>query len=192
MATEDLPVQSFKTAKAWETWLERHHATSEGVWIQFAKKDSGIASAAYPESVEVALCFGWIDGLRRAHDAEYFLQRFTPRRPRSQWSKLNRERAERLIAAGRMREAGLRQVDAARADGRWEAAYAGPREIEVPDDLLRALEQDRRAKASFAVLSSRNRYAILYRVGEAKRPETRARRIAQFVEMLARGETLYP
>src|SRR5919201_4350186 len=157
-----------------------------------AKKASGIPSVAYPEVLDTALCFGWIDGRRNALDDTYFLQRFTPRRARSRWSRINREKAEALIAAGRMRPAGLAEVERAKADGRWDAAYEGQASIAVPDDLQRELDARPAAKAFYAKLSSQNRYAILYRLQDAKRPETRARRLATFVAMLERGETLYP
>jgi uncharacterized protein YdeI (YjbR/CyaY-like superfamily) len=186
------PIRSFPSRARWEAWLERHHGDQAGVWLKIAKKGSGKVTAGYPDVLEVALCFGWIDGQRKALDANYFLQRFTPRRARSRWSTANREWATRLIEAGLMREPGLREVERAKADGRWDAAYDGPRTAAVPDDLRRALDEDVAAAASFAALDRRNRYAILYRVQDAKRPETRARRIAQFVEMLARGEKLYP
>jgi uncharacterized protein YdeI (YjbR/CyaY-like superfamily) len=187
----DLPVEEFATAKAWERWLRTHHATSPGLWLKIAKKGSGATTVDSTAAIEVALCFGWIDGLRHAHDDTYFRQRFTPRKPRSRWSQINRDRAEALVAAGRMRPAGQREVDAAKADGRWAAAYAGSRSIEVPDDLMRALRRNARARRAFEALDSRNRFAILYRVHDAKRPETRARRITQFVEMLAEGRTIY-
>lgn len=188
---DDLPVRRFASARAWEAWLAKQHAKSDGLWLRLAKKDSGIASVSYPEAVEVALCYGWIDGLKRPFDDAYWIQRFTPRRPRSKWSRINRAKADELIAAGRMQPAGLREVEAARADGRWEAAYPGQAAMEVPPDLTKALARNREARACFAVLTARNRYAILYQIEDAKRPETRARRIAQFVEMLARGETPY-
>lgn len=191
MANDELPVKAFKTAKAWETWLAKHHAVSDGLWIQFAKKGSGISSVGYIEAVEVALCFGWIDGLRHALDDQYFLQRFTPRRPRSRWSKINRSKVEALIEAGRVHPAGLREVEAARSDGRWEAAYSGQASIDVPPDLAKVLAKNKAAREFFATLTARNRYAILYQIHDAKRPETRARRIAQFVEMLERHETPY-
>jgi len=183
---------AFRTAEEWDRWLERHHDEAGGVWLKLARKGSGIESVAYPEVLEVALAHGWIDARRQALDADWYLQRFTPRRPRSRWSKLNRETAEALVAAGRMRARGLREVERAKADGRWDAAYAGQRSAVVPEDLAEALDRDDRAKAFFESLDSRNRYAVLYRIGEAKRPETRARRIARFVEMLARGERVYP
>jgi uncharacterized protein YdeI (YjbR/CyaY-like superfamily) len=182
----------FASPPAWERWLEEHHAGSDGLWIKIAKKDTGMESVRYPEVLEVALCFGWIDGRREALDEHHFLQRFTPRRPRSRWSRINREKAERLIADGRMRPAGVAEVERARADGRWEAAYDGQRTIAVPEDLQRELDARPSARAFFAELSSQNRYAILYRLQDAKRPQTRARRLATFLEMLEAGETLHP
>jgi uncharacterized protein YdeI (YjbR/CyaY-like superfamily) len=190
-AYDGLPEISFPSAAEWEDWLEDNHAVSEGVWIKMAKKGTGIESVRYPEVLESALCFGWIDGRREALDERYFLQRFTPRRPRSKWSRINRDKAERLIAEGRMRPAGLAEVERAKADGRWEAAYEAPRSIAVPDDLRRELDARPKAKARFAELNSQNRYAILYRLQDAKKPETRARRLAKFVAMLEAGETIY-
>ena len=181
---------SFRSAADWEKWLEENH-TSDGLWVKIAKKGSGIESVRYPEVLDSALCFGWIDGRREALDERYFLQRFTPRRTRSKWSRINREKAERLIAEGRMRPAGLAEVDRAKADGRWQAAYESPSAITVPDDLQRELDARPTARAFFAELSSQNRYAILYRLHDAKKPETRARRLAKFVEMLEAGETIY-
>jgi uncharacterized protein YdeI (YjbR/CyaY-like superfamily) len=189
---DGLPIISFASPREWEDWLEQNHATSSGVWIKIAKKDAGIDSVRYPEVLESALCFGWIDARREALDDRYFLQRFTPRQRRSNWSRINRDKAERLIAAGRMRPAGLAEVERAKADGRWQAAYAGQKRIDVPDDLRRELEARPDAKAFFSQLSGRNRYAILYRLHDAKRPDTRARRLAQFVAMLEAGETIYP
>ena len=191
MAPDELPILPFASAAAWEAWLEDEHARAAGVWLQLAKKDAGIATVTYAEALDAALCFGWIDGQRRALDERWFLQRFTPRTSRSRWSEINTRHVERLIAGGRMRPAGLAQVEAARADGRWEAAYAGQRTIGVPDDLQAALDDCPAAAAFFATLRGANRYAILYRVQDAKRPETRARRIDRFVAMLARGETLH-
>jgi uncharacterized protein YdeI (YjbR/CyaY-like superfamily) len=181
----------FASAARWERWLEGNHAASDGVWIKIAKKATGIESVRYPEVLECALCFGWIDGRREAHDERYFLQRFTPRRPRSKWSRINRETVLRLIAEGRMRPAGLAEVQRAQADGRWAAAYEPQRDIAIPDDLQRELEARPEAKAFFAELTSQNRYAILYRLADAKRPETRARRLAKFVAMLEAGETIH-
>jgi uncharacterized protein YdeI (YjbR/CyaY-like superfamily) len=191
-ADDGLPAMPFASPAAWEAWLEDHHAESDGVWIQIAKKGSGIESISHPEALEIALCFGWIDSRREALDERHFLQRYTPRRPRGRWSRINRDKAERLIADGRMRPAGLAEVERAKADGRWDAAYAGQREAGVPDDLQRELDARPAAKAFFAGLSSQNRYAILYRLHDAKKPETRARRLAAFVAMLEAGETIYP
>lgn len=187
----DTPVEC-TTVAAWERWLKRHHATAAGVWIRMAKKASGIASIDHPEALEVALCYGWIDGQRKGEDAAHFLQRFTPRTARSTWSKINRDKVLRLIDEGRMQPAGLAEIERARADGRWDAAYDAQSVATVPPDLQAALDANRKAKAFFATLDSRNRYAVLFRTQGAKKPETRARRIAQFVEMLAKGEKLHP
>jgi uncharacterized protein YdeI (YjbR/CyaY-like superfamily) len=184
-------VPAFASNAEWEAWLEEHHATSDGVWVQIAKKGSGIPSVAYPEVLDTALCFGWIDGQRKALDETYFLQRFTPRRARSRWSKINRDKVEALTKAGRMRPPGLAEVQRAKADGRWDAAYAGARAIEVPEDLQAELDARPEAAAFFATLNGQNRYAILYRLQDAKRPETRARRLAKFVAMLEARETLH-
>jgi uncharacterized protein YdeI (YjbR/CyaY-like superfamily) len=183
---------AFATAEEWERWLEDNHAAADGVWVKIAKKGTGIDSVRYPEVLESALCFGWIDARRNALDDTHFLQRFTPRRARSRWSRINRDAAEQLIAEGRMRPAGLAEVERAKADGRWDAAYESPKNAQIPDDLQRELDARPQAKAFFAELSSQNRYAILYRLQDAKRPETRARRLAKFVAMLEAGETIYP
>ena len=191
MPPADAPTLSFATPDDWEAWLAENHDRAGAVWMKIAKKSSGVTSAAYPEVLEIALSYGWIDAVRRAHDETWFLQRFTPRRARSRWSRINRETAERLIAEGRMKPAGLREVERARADGRWDAAYESQRTIGVPDDLRRELERSPRARAEFDALDSQNRYAILYRLQDAKRPETRARRLAKFVAMLEAGERLH-
>ena len=190
MAAE-LPQIAFASGAEWEAWLEEHHANSPGVAVKIAKKGSGVPSVTYPEVLDTALCFGWIDGRRDALDEQYFLQRFTPRRARSRWSQINRDKAEALIKAGRMRPAGLAEVERAKADGRWAAAYGGQRAMAVPDDLQRELDARPQAAAFFAQLSSQNRYAILYRLHDAKRPETRARRLEKFVAMLEAGETIH-
>jgi uncharacterized protein YdeI (YjbR/CyaY-like superfamily) len=180
-------------APAWRAWLAEHHALRSGTWLVLAKKGTSEPTALdYDAALEVALCHGWIDGQLRRRDERTFRQRFTPRRSRSAWSKRNVAIAERLIADGLMHEAGLAAVDAAKADGRWEAAYAGPATIEPPADLLAALAAEPRAQAMFEILTSQNRYAVLLRIHSAKRSDTRARRIEQFVAMLARGETVYP
>jgi uncharacterized protein YdeI (YjbR/CyaY-like superfamily) len=190
-ADDGLPQIPFASHVEWEEWLDANHVASEGVWIKMAKKDAGVESVRYPEVLESALCFGWIDGRREALDERHFLQRFTPRRPRSRWSRINRDKAEGLIADGRMRPAGLAEVERARADGRWEAAYEGQKRSSIPDDLQRELDARPKAKAFFAELSSQNRYAIVYRLQDAKRPETRARRLAKFVAMLEAGEAIH-
>jgi uncharacterized protein YdeI (YjbR/CyaY-like superfamily) len=191
VAADELPQIAFASDAEWEAWLEEHHADSPGVAVKIAKKASGIPSVAYPEVLDIAICFGWIDGRRNALDDRYFLQRFTPRRARSRWSQINRDKAEALIKAGRMRPAGLAEVERAKADGRWAAAYGGQRAMGVPEDLQRELDARPQAAAFFAQLSSQNRYSILYRLHDAKRPETRARRLEQFVAMLEAGETIH-
>jgi uncharacterized protein YdeI (YjbR/CyaY-like superfamily) len=191
-ADDGLPKIAFASHAEWDGWLEANHAVCRGVWIEMAKKDTGIESVRHPEALESALCFGWIDGRREALDERYFLQRYTPRRPRSKWSRINREKAEQLIAEGRMRPAGFAEIQRAKADGRWEAAYEGQKKSTVPDDLQRELDARPSAKAFFTELSSQNRYAILYRLQDAKKPETRARRLAQFVAMLEARETIHP
>jgi uncharacterized protein YdeI (YjbR/CyaY-like superfamily) len=188
----DLPIMSFASRGDWETWLAGQHETSPGLWLRIAKKDGGARSVSYPEAIEVALCFGWIDGQKRAFDDAHWLQRFTPRTARSKWSRINTDKARALIEAGQMRPAGLREVELAKADGRWEAAYAGQRTMEVPPDLAEALAANAAALEFFAKLTGANRYAILYRINDAKRAETRARRIATYVAMLADGKTLHP
>ncbi|MFP5389762.1 MAG: YdeI/OmpD-associated family protein, partial [Thermoleophilia bacterium] len=170
---DDLPVLLFASKGELEAWLEENHADGEGLWLKIAKKGSGVESVDYAEALEVALCFGWIDSQKRALDEAFFLQRFTPRRPRGKWSQINRAKAEALIAAGTMRPAGLAEVEAAKADGRWEAAYQGQRTATVPDDLKDELDRNEAASEFFANLDSANRYAIIYRLQEAKKPETR-------------------
>jgi uncharacterized protein YdeI (YjbR/CyaY-like superfamily) len=181
----------FAGPDAFEAWLEEHGATSDGLWVRMAKKGTGIPSLDWKGGVEVALCFGWIDGQSRRVDDAWFVQRFTPRRPRSIWSKVNRRKVEELTAAGRMRPAGLAEVERAKADGRWDAAYDGMATAAVPADLAAALEAAGLTDA-FAALDARNRYAVLHRLQTARRPETRERRIAKAVELLAAGGRLYP
>lgn len=187
-----LPTLGFASAEEFERWLERAHHEAVGVWLKLAKKGSGVASVSYDEAVDVALCFGWIDGQVRALDERFYIQRFTPRRPRSRWSQTNRDRIVSLEAAGRIRPAGRAQIDAAKADGRWDAAYPGMRNATVPDDLQAALDADPTASAFFATLNGANRYAILYRVYDAHRAQTRVQRIERLVAMLAAGETIRP
>jgi uncharacterized protein YdeI (YjbR/CyaY-like superfamily) len=188
---DGLPILPFESVHALESWLAEHHSTSPGIWLQIAKKGSGIPTVTYVQAVEVALCFGWIDGQKASYDDATFLQRFTPRRSRSKWSQTNVEKVDELRAAGRMRPAGLAQVEAAQADGRWQAAYGGMATMEVPGDLQAALDANPAAAEFFATISRANRYAVLYRVHDAKRPETRARRIATIVDMLAEQRTFH-
>ncbi|MGH2461056.1 MAG: YdeI/OmpD-associated family protein [Chloroflexota bacterium] len=192
MQNRDRPVLGFASAADWEAWLAENGAASAGLGLKIGKRGASEPGVTYDEALDVALCHGWIDGQKNPFDEESWLQRFTPRRPGSKWSRRNRDKATDLIVQGRMRPAGLREVEAARADGRWEAAYAGSSTIEVPDDLRHALEANPAARDFFATLDRTNRYAILYRVEDAKRPETRARRIATFVAMLAEGKKLHP
>jgi uncharacterized protein YdeI (YjbR/CyaY-like superfamily) len=189
---DGLPIISFENQQAWEAWLSDHHADSKGLWLKIAKKGTGIPSAQYPEALESALCYGWIDGQKASFDETYWLQKFTPRRPKSGWSKINRQKAEELIASGRMQPAGMQQVELAKADGRWDAAYDSQSTIAVPDDLQQALDKNPKAKVFFATLNSANRYAILYRIQTAKKPETRAARIEKFIDMLSKNEKLHP
>lgn len=184
-------IVAFTTPDEFAAWLEEHES-HRGIWLKLARQGGPGVSPSYAEALDVALCFGWIDGQKAAHDEEYWLQRFTPRTARSRWSQINRERAQALAAAGRMRPAGQLQIERAQADGRWEAAYAGQRGAATPDDLQAELDRDPEIAAAFAALDARNRYAIIWRVNDATRAETRARRIATFVEMLRRGERLHP
>jgi uncharacterized protein YdeI (YjbR/CyaY-like superfamily) len=188
---EELEVGAFPSAQAWQAWLEEHHDSSNGIWLKLARKGSGIDSVSHSEALDVALCYGWIDAQGKGGDSQTWHLRFVPRRPKSRWSKVNTEHIARLIAEGRMQPSGLREVERAKADGRWVAAYEPQSRSRVPDDLQHALDVETKAAEFFASLDSRNRYAILHRIAEAKRPETRARRIAQFVDMLARGQKIY-
>ena len=195
MATEvgkdGKPVLAFASQDEWEAWLDAEHATSDGVWVKFAKKGSGVETVVYAEALEVALCYGWIDSQVMSLDERFYLQKFTPRRSRSKWSRINREKIEQLTNAGRMKPAGLEQVGLAKADGRWDAAYASPSTIEVPEDLQKALDANPKAAEFFATLPGSNRYAVLYQLEDAKKPETRARRLEKFMGMLERGEKVY-
>jgi uncharacterized protein YdeI (YjbR/CyaY-like superfamily) len=188
---DELPIHLFPEPADMEQWLEENHDTSEGLWLKIAKKGAGERSVTYAEALELALCFGWIDSQKRGLDETHFLQRFTPRRPRGRWSKINREKAEALIAAERVRPAGMAEIEAAKADGRWEAAYEGQRTAKVPADLQRELDANPAAAEFFASLDSANRYAIVYRLEEAKKPETRERRLRKFLAMLERGEKVH-
>ncbi len=193
MATPDTPELILPDATAWRDWLAEHHAESAAVWLVLAKKGvTHPTRLSNAEALEEALCHGWIDGQRKSRDDTTFLQRYSPRRPRSPWSARNVGIAERLIAEGRMHPAGLAEVERAKADGRWDDAYDGPADAKVPDDLAAAIAANPDAAAMFEVLTSQNRFALIHRTQQAKRPQTRARRIEQFVDMLARGETIYP
>jgi uncharacterized protein YdeI (YjbR/CyaY-like superfamily) len=186
-----LSVLRFATAGEFKTWFAKQSGDAAGLWIKFARKGAASATMTKAEAIDVALCHGWIDGQIDKYDDTHWLVRFTPRKPRSKWSALNRKRALELVKEGRMRPAGLAQIEAAKADGRWDSAYAPARTAEVPDDLQTALNKSRKASAFFATLNSRNRFAILYRIGAVKKAETRARKIVEFVAMLERGETIH-
>jgi uncharacterized protein YdeI (YjbR/CyaY-like superfamily) len=188
----ELPIELFEDQAAWAAWLETHHADSPGLWLRHAKKASGLASVSYAEALDVALCYGWIDGQKKSYDQASWIQKWTPRGPKSIWSKINCGHVERLIESGQMRPAGLAAVERAKKDGRWDAAYDSHSNATVPSDLQAALDGNAEAAAFFANLNSTNRYAILFRVQTAKKPETRAKRIEEFVAMLARHEKMHP
>ena len=187
-----LPIIPFASRDAWAAWLEEQHATSGGLWLKFAKKGSGLDTVTYAEAVEVALCYGWIDGQVRKLDEDHYLQRFTPRRARSRWSKTNRQKVTELIERGEMKPAGLREVERAKADGRWDAAYDAPSTATVPEDLRRELEKNEPAREFLETLDGRNRYAIRYQIQDARSPETRARRSEKYVAMVVEGKKIYP
>ncbi|MEV7321880.1 YdeI/OmpD-associated family protein [Streptomyces sp. NPDC093970] len=190
--TQDLQIVAFDSADAFEAWLGENHAVSPGIWLKLRKKGPGIVALDYAQALDAALCYGWIDGQKAGLDDQWWLQRFTPRTPRSRWSKINREKVAALVEQGRMRAPGQAEVDRAKADGRWEAAYDSAKSATVPDDLAAALAADPAAAAFFETLDRQNRYAILYRIQDAKKAETRARRIGTYVAMLAKGEKLHP
>lgn len=184
----ELPIISFASQAEWIDWLAQHHDQPTGLWMKLAKKDSGIPSVTYDQAVESALCYGWIDGLKKSFDGQFWLQKFTPRGAKSIWSKINVEKAEKLIASGQMHPAGLKTVEAAKLDGRWEQAYASQKNMGIPEDFQRALDASPKAREFFATLKSASRYSFLFRIQTAKKAETRARRIEQFIAMLERGE----
>lgn len=192
MKSTDIPTLPFASKKKWAAWLARQHDKSAGVWLKLARKGFDISSVTYDEAVDVALCYGWIDGQKKGFDDKHWLQKFTPRAPRSIWSKINTEKAEKLIQSGEMKPAGLKAIEAARQDGRWDAAYESQKNISIPDDFQAELDKNPQAQASFRSLNSANRYAILFRIHHAKKAETRARRIQQFVEMLESGKESHP
>ncbi|MGJ7905891.1 YdeI/OmpD-associated family protein [Actinopolyspora sp. H202] len=191
MTTENEPVLEFASGEEWRNWLADNHDDSSGVWLRIAKKNAARTSVSYARALDEALCFGWIDAMKRSYDDSSWLQRFTPRKSRSKWSRINREHAERLVEEGRMCEPGHREIERAQQDGRWQAAYEPQRTATVPDDLRRELDANPTAKAFFDSLDSQNRYAILHRVADAKRADTRARRISRFVAMLAERRKLH-
>lgn len=192
MATpNELPELTFKTQQQWEEWLKHHHTQTDGVWLIIYKKNTNIPSINYAQALEEALCYGWIDGLKRSKDEVSFLQKFTPRRAKSIWSEINTKHIERLTAAGKMKPAGIAQVEAAKADGRWENAYAAGNKATIPEDFMTALNKNKKAKAFFETLNKNNLFAIYFRLQSAKKPETRAKRIATFVDMLARHEKFH-
>ena len=190
MTPADYPILPFVSKTKWADWLAKQHDKSTGLWLKLAKKDSGIDSVTYEEAVDVALCYGWIDGQKKGFDDKYWLQKFTPRGKKSIWSKINTEKAERLIASGEMKPAGLKAIEAAKQDGRWDAAYSSQKTITVPEDFQAALDKNKKAKAFFGTLKSAERYSFLFRIYNAKKPETRARHIQKFVELLEKGEQI--
>ena len=191
MNPTELPILPFENKKKWADWLAKQHDKSTGVWLKLAKKTAGIPSITYEEALDVALCYGWIDGQKGSFDEHYWLQRFTPRGPKSIWSKINTEKAERLIASAEMKPAGLKAVEAAKQDGRWDVAYSSQKNSSIPEDFQAALDKNKKAKAFFATLKSAERYSFLFRIHHAKKPETRATHIQKFVEMLKSGEKFH-
>lgn len=188
---ENLPIKLFKDFDSWIAWLEKHHEKESGIWVKFAKKSSGVQSITYEEAREGAIMYGWIDGLKHGLDETYYTLRITKRRPKGNWSKINREIAEELIKNGRMQSAGMREVDAAKNDGRWEKVYDSQSKITIPEDFQKLLNKNPKAKEFFSTLNSANRYAFLYRIQTAKKPETRKARIEKFIEMLNHGEAFH-
>lgn len=191
LKSAELLTLPFENKKKWANWLAKQHNKSAGVWLKLAKKDSGITSITYEEALDVALCYGWIDGQKKGFDDRYWLQKFTPRGRKSIWSKINTEKAERLITSGEMKSAGLEAIEAAKRDGRWEAAYSSQKNITVPADFQVALKEHPKAKAFFETLKSSERYSFLFRLHQAKRADTRAKHIQRFIEMLERGERVH-
>jgi uncharacterized protein YdeI (YjbR/CyaY-like superfamily) len=192
MSEADPFILTFERQNSWEDWLSRNHNNVPGVWLRLAKKDSKIRTLTHAEALETALCFGWIDAQKKPENADTWLQRFTPRGKRSIWSKINCEKATALLASGRMKDSGLKEIERAKADGRWERAYDSPGSATIPEDFQAALDKSAKAKAFYATLESRNRYAILFRIQTVKKAATRARKITEFIAMLERHEKIHP
>ncbi len=190
--TNGLSIMLFETQQDWERWLTEHHTATVGIWLKIAKKETGIPSVNYSEALDSALCYGWIDGQKASFDDQYWLQKFTPRRPKSIWSKVNCDKATALIAEGRMQPEGIRQVELAKTDGRWESAYESQSKITIPADFQSELDKNQKAKDFYSTLNSINRYAILFRIHSAKKPATRSARINKFIEMLSNNQKIYP
>ncbi|EPG73906.1 bacteriocin-protection protein, YdeI/OmpD-associated family [Leptospira fainei serovar Hurstbridge str. BUT 6] len=189
--TKEIQTIPFRSQKEWEKWLKGNHSSVSGIWLKIAKKKSGIETVTYEEAIEIALCYGWIDGQKKPFDTEHWLQKFSPRVARSIWSKINRDKAEKLIASGKMKSAGLKAIENAKQNGSWEKAYESQGRITIPEDLKKALDKNKKAKAFFETLDSTNRYAILFRIHNVKKEETRMKRLRQFVEMLERNEKIH-
>ena len=191
MNTTDLQIISFKSQKDWASWLEKNHAGSNGIWLRFYKKGSGVKSVTHAEALDEALCYGWIDGQINKHDEHSWIHKFTPRRSRSIWSKRNIEHVDRLTKGGKMKPSGLKEVEAAKVDGRWEKAYDAPGTMQVPEDFLKELSRNKKAKIFFETLNKANLYSIAWRLQTAKKPETRARRMQAILTMLIKGEKFH-
>ena len=192
MIHDDYPVKTFKTASAFETWLEKNHTKADGLWMKIAKANTGIASIAFNDALDLALCYGWIDGLRRGLDENYYMQKFTPRRQKSVWSVINKNKVEQLTKDGRMKDAGFAAIEDAKKNGQWDTAYHSPANAQMPAELQKALDKNKKAKAFFAKLNSQNRFAILYRLQQVKREETKKKKLEEFIKMLAERKTIYP
>ena len=192
MIHDDYPVKTFKTASAFETWLEKNHTKADGLWMKIAKANTGIASIAFNDALDLALCYGWIDGLRRGLDENYYMQKFTPRRQKSIWSVINKNKVEQLTKDGRMKDAGFAAIEDAKKNGQWDRAYHSPANAQMPAELQKALDKNKKAKAFFTKLNSQNRFAILYRLQQVKREETKKKKLEEFIKMLAERKTIYP
>ena len=192
MIHDSYPVKAFKNAKLFEGWLSKNHSIAEGIWLKIAKANSRLKSISYSDAIDIALCYGWIDGLRRRLDDDYFVQKFTPRRARSVWSVINKKKVAQLIEEGRMKEAGMAAIEEAKKNGQWDKAYLSPANISVPEHFQAALNKNKKAKAFFEKLNSQNRFAILYRLHNVKREDTRLRKAEEYIKMIERKETIYP